>query len=85
MATLRSNNKSVEIADGESVIEKAKEIGIVFGCHNGMCRACECKVISGIENLSEKTDAEEMFNLPEDNRLMCQCRILNGEVEVEQK
>ena len=34
----------------------------------------------GMENLNEKTEAEQQMNCEENQRLACQCKIKSGEV-----
>ena len=55
---------------------------INFGCRIGMCGTCMIKITDGIENVSEKNQAEEDMMLEEDERLGCQC-IIKGDVEIE--
>ncbi len=46
---------------------------IVAACNGaGICQSCAVKVIEG--QLSEKTDTEEMMDLPDGQRLSCQCQ-----------
>lgn len=51
---------------------KAQGAEIVAACNGaGICQTCAVKVISG--NLTDKTETEEMMDLPEGQRLSCQC------------
>lgn len=51
---------------------KAKGAEIVAACNGaGICQTCAIKVNSG--KLTDKTDTEEMMDLPEGQRLSCQC------------
>lgn len=51
---------------------KEKGAEIVAACNGaGICQTCAIKVHSG--TLTEKTDTEEMMDLPDGQRLSCQC------------
>lgn len=84
-----STGASAQCAAGASFREVAQEqdLGIPFGCENGICSTCLIHIGKGMENLSEKTEQEE-FTLDargadETMRLACQCKV-NGDVEFEQ-
>lgn len=82
MATLKLNEKTIEIKDGEEVKEFARELGVPFGCENGFCGTCEVDVILGQENLSALSERETEMDLNKNRRRMCQCSIKNGNVEI---
>lgn len=68
-------------------VAQAQDLGIPFGCENGICSTCLIQINKGMENLNERTEQEE-FTLDarganDDMRLACQCKI-NGDVEFEQ-
>ena len=44
-------------------------------------QTCAVKVVKG--QLTEKTDTEDMMDLPECQRLSCQCKPKSGQDEVE--
>ena len=51
---------------------KAQGAEIVAACNGaGICQTCAVKVNSG--ELTEKTETETMMDLPEGQRLACQC------------
>lgn len=51
---------------------KAQGAEIVAACNGaGICQTCAVKVNSG--TLTEPTETEEMMDLPEGQRLSCQC------------
>lgn len=51
---------------------KAQGAEIVAACNGaGICQTCAVKVNSG--ELTNKTETEEMMDLPEGQRLSCQC------------
>ena len=84
MARVISRGKSVEVADGSPVKEACKKLGIYFSCEDGLCATCMSRVLKGEENLTAKNQKEIDMNLDVDYRLMCQCRIKHGNVEVVQ-
>lgn len=78
-----------EVEDGESLIQISRDNGssIPFGCTNGVCGTCICKVVDGHNNLSEMGAREkntlEMFGaLDGDHRLACQCKV-HGDVKLD--
>lgn len=52
----------------------------------GRCTSCKAKIISGMENLTQRSKPEEQYRkmnkLQNDERLTCQV-YLNGDVEIE--
>lgn len=48
----------------------------------GMCSTCRVVVKDGMDNLSERNQNEELFEMHGENRLGCQC-VVNGDVTVE--
>ena len=82
MALLKTKEKQVEVAENTSLFNAADELGIPFGCRSGMCRTCESEIISGEENLTPRNDLEDAHELPKGHRLLCQCSITKGIVEV---
>lgn len=85
MAQLIRNNKTIEVKDNYRIYEAADDLGVLFSCCHGVCGACKIKIISGEENLGEKTVSEEDYGLEEGHRLACQCRIKSGPVEIDQE
>ncbi len=83
MATFKTSDEEREIADGTKLEETAEAMDINFGCHNGVCGACVVTVLEGMENLNAKTEAEEDFELEDNQRMMCQCTISGGTVAVD--
>lgn len=82
MATIKTRSGSLDAIDGGSM-ESAGELGVLFGCHHGVCGKCATDVAAGMENLSEPTDEEMAMDLDPSRRLMCQCRIMKGTVELD--
>ncbi len=85
------NNLTVVSNDNDKTVLSILHENYVDWMHacggKGRCTTCKMKVISGMENLSEITDGENRFavmgklNLDEE-RLACQVKIFDREVEV---
>ncbi len=97
MATIKfvDEDKEVIAADGTNLRFKAMENGVdlytfsgkLMNCGGyGQCGTCIVEIISGMENLSPRTEAEErkLRKKPETYRLACQT-LVNGNVEVRTK
>ena len=82
MAVLKMGEKQVNITDGESIIDAAKELGVLFGCEHGICGTCRIGVLEGMENLSVQTPQEENLGCEGKARQACQCRIMKGTVTI---
>ena len=82
MANLKMDDKDIEIQDGESIKDAAESLGVPFGCEDGLCGACLVEVEEGMENLSERTEAEKEMYLGDKQRLCCQVKIKQGEVKI---
>jgi ferredoxin len=82
MAKIILDNQEREIGNGDHIKPKCKEMGIEFGCENGICSTCLITVKEGMENLSERTQAEEDMGLEDNMRLACQCRLMKGTVKI---
>lgn len=82
MAKLIAGDKEFELKDGESIKECCKKLGVAFSCETGTCATCMVEVAEGMDNLSEKSEAEEFMPLEENYRLACQCKIKKGTVKL---
>tara|TARA_Y100000310_G_C20675337_1_gene812717 strand:+ start:2745 stop:2999 length:255 start_codon:yes stop_codon:yes gene_type:complete len=82
MPKLKSNDTEVELKEGAEIREAAESLGVPFGCRNGLCGACLVEVEEGEENLSELTEAENDMGLSKKQRLCCQAKIKDGDVEI---
>ena len=81
--TLDGKEYEIDESSDEPLMQqlKAQGVPITAACGGaGICQTCACKVISG--ELTEKTDTETMMDLPEGQRLMCQCKP-KGDCEIE--
>ena len=83
MAKIIFKGKEIDVPDG-SDFSLMSNYGIIFGCSSGLCGVCSCKIKNGMENLSPKTENEDMHSLQDNERLLCQCKIKQGTVELEE-
>ena len=85
MAKLINNKtkQSKDIANGEKIKNAAEEMGVLFGCEDGICGTCMIDVVSGEGNLSELTQQEKDLERDKKHRLACQCKIKKGDVVID--
>ncbi len=76
--------KEVRDNDNFDLVDRAEELGVAFGCQDGRCGSCRIEIVSGMENLTDRTRNELDAGLTEDEpfRLACQCKIKWGLVKV---
>ena len=85
MAKLEFNDERIEAREGETLVQAARRHGsyVWFLCDGrGICQTCECRIISGDENLSEVSEFERA-SLGEKRRrrryrLGCQARLVGS-------
>ena len=82
MATVKMGDSEVEVQDGELIRDAAEQLGVPFGCKNGICGTCMVDVEEGQENLSELTPEEEDMGRDREHRLACQAKIKEGTVTI---
>jgi ferredoxin len=82
MPTIKSRSRQINAIAGGSM-ESTTDLGVLFGCHSGVCGKCATTVISGLNNLSEPSDEENAMGLDPERRLMCQARINKGTVKLD--
>ena len=82
MAKLIMDGQEKEVKDNSPIKETAKELGVIFGCEDGLCGTCMIEVEEGAQNLGELSEAEKNMGVDEKNRLACQCRIKSGAVKL---
>jgi ferredoxin len=75
------DGESREVQDGEKVHQPAEELGVQFGCEDGVCGTCIVEVEEGAENFEPLTDKEKEMGLEPAQRLCCQAKIKSGEVK----
>jgi 2Fe-2S ferredoxin len=83
------NGLAVNVLPGQTVLQALQASGTdwMHACGaKGRCTTCRVKVLSGMENLSPETAAELKYRaanrLLPDERLTCQCTVLQNEVTV---
>ena len=81
MAIILFEDEKREVADGSKVMEACEDMGLPFGCTEGICGTCMSLVTEGAFNLEPKNEKEQDFDLPKGQRLACQCVIKSGTVE----
>lgn|GEM_PF-3254853 len=82
MPVIKSRSAKINAIAGGSM-EGAAELGVLFGCHSGICGKCATTVLSGLNNLSSPTAEETAMKLDPARRLMCQARITKGTVKLD--
>lgn len=82
MAQLKIESQGIEVPDGEPISKACDELGVPFGCNEGLCGACEVEIVEGMDNLSKRTDNEKDMGVEGQKRLACQCKIKSGVVKI---
>ena len=86
--TFKPAGQSFDVAAGTTILVSAIQNGLQLrhDCTEAICGTDRVKILSGKEQLSEKTENEEltleMMNAGPDDRLACVARIV-GDVTVE--
>ena len=79
---------TVTVPAGTRLIEVSEKVGagITYSCREGECGTCMMKIVSGMENLAERSVLEDKVlqeNMAgRNNRLACQAQVLGGEIIV---
>lgn len=81
MAIVRFEGEEREIANGSRVQEFCEDMGMPFGCTEGLCGTCRCTIVDGMQNLEPLNDREMDMGLEDGERLACQCVVISGSVE----
>ena len=82
MATIRFEDQDAETPDNGPILKVCEELGIPFGCQDGVCGTCIVYILEGMENLGERNEKETDMDLDDGQRLACQCVIKSGLVDV---
>jgi len=83
MAILKNSDRELTVENNTSIIDAAELLGASFGCQNGTCGTCLTIITNGASNLNAPTPSEEQFGLDDNERLLCQCEIKDGEVTID--
>ena len=80
-----NNGTIVDVPDNSKIKDVCEnQLGVEFGCENGVCATCRIKIAQGQENLSPKNEKEEeVFPEEPEARLACQCEIKEGVVMID--
>jgi ferredoxin len=87
--TFKDDDLTVEAAPDTNLRDLAQAEGasVPFGCEQGICGTCLSHVVSGAENISPVEDQETetlgAMGAEPGQRLLCQCRVQNGDIVVE--
>ena len=85
---IKNDDKWIEVEDGTKLDVLDGQCSVLFACKDGVCGSCLVNVIEGLENLEPPTDTEkttlESLGASENQRLLCQVVIKEGEIKVEQ-
>lgn len=82
MGVLFVDGKSREVPDGDAIMPFAEDLGVPFGCTEGICATCVIIVEEGMDNLMPMTNAERAMGLGKNERLACQAHLREGLVKV---
>lgn len=86
--TFLPSGQTYDVKDGTTILVAAIQNGLKLrhDCTEGICGTDRVRVVAGQENLTEKTQNEEltleMMNATEEERLACVARIL-GDVTLD--
>lgn len=79
---------TIKVPAGTRLIEISEKVGagISYGCREGECGTCMMRIVSGMENMSERSVLEDQVlheNMAgRNNRLACQAQVLGGDIVV---
>ena len=86
--TFENTGITVTVPAGTRLIEISENVsaGITYGCREGECGTCTVRIVSGMENMSERSVLEDKVlqeNMAGRNhRLACQAQVLGGDIVV---
>ncbi len=83
MAKIKTNEKEVELEDGSDIREVCEdELDTLIACSDGTCGVCKVEVLEGMENLNDINEKEKEMGCEDNERLVCQCKIIKGEIKI---
>ena len=86
--TFLPEGRTIEVENGTTILVGATRNGvdITHDCTEGICGTDIARIVEGAENLSEKTEAEditlETMDAGPDDRLCCMAKVM-GDVAIE--
>jgi ferredoxin len=86
--TFENIGTTVTVPAGTRLIEISEKVnaGITYECREGECGTCMMRIVSGMENMSERSVLEDKVlqeNMAgRNNRLACQAQVLGGDIVV---
>jgi ferredoxin len=83
MGKIICNGTEIEVKNGERIKHACEELGIFFGCDDGICGSCIITIKKGMKNLTPKTQKEKDANLKNNQRYACQCKLKTGTIKIE--
>jgi ferredoxin len=82
IAKLKTLSRSIEVKVNSSIVKAAEELGVQFGCYQGVCGMCKISILEGENNLNDLTVEEKEMGMDKLNRLACQCKTKKGDVKI---
>ena len=84
MSSIKSLNdgKEISVKDNGPIKEACEDLGVPFGCQNGICGVCTIEIVKGQENLQPLNDREVAMGCNSKKRLACQCKIKRGNIGI---
>lgn len=84
MNSIKSANdgKETDVKDNGPIKEACEDLGVPFGCQNGICGVCTIEIVEGAGNLQPLNDREEAMGCNSKKRLACQCKIKKGNIKI---
>ena len=82
MPVIKTKTRKMNAIAGGSM-EGTADLGVLFGCHSGVCGKCATTVLSGLGNMSAPTKEETAMGFEPERRLMCQSQINKGTVKLD--
>lgn len=79
----KKTGEEKDVEDGGKMKNAAEELGVLFGCEDGICGTCMINVVEGEKNITDLTQAEKDLERDAKNRLACQCKIKKGKVVID--
>lgn len=82
MAKIIFEGREIEVGDGENIRDQCEELGVPFGCFEGICGSCVIDILEGEQNLTPITPEEVDFEMHAKKRFACQCKLKQGLIKI---